>query len=149
MILFWNFDNFARIRLATIIWGVFKVANYESEVTISKFKMANPRWRSSTRFFSEILTILLFYSLRNGDARVFEVADDKSQNKKWRIQYGSQLHQFLVKPWQFCAYSLRNGYSGVFEVALRIWSHNLKIWNGGSNMAVKYIIFSETLTILL
>ena len=34
--------------------------------------------------------------LRSGNSRVFEVADYESQNKKWRIQYGSRLHDVLV-----------------------------------------------------
>ena len=41
----------------------------------------------------------------------------KPQNSKWRIQYGGQVRDFLVKLWQFCSNLLENGYLGVFEVS--------------------------------
>ena len=41
----------------------------------------------------------------------------ESQNSKWRIQYGGQVHDFMVKLWRFCCDLLRNGYERVFEVA--------------------------------
>ena len=47
----------------------------------------------------------------------FEIADYKSRNKKWRIQYGGQLYHFMGKLCIFFSNSLRNGYSGIFEVA--------------------------------
>ena len=52
----WNFDNFALIRLWTVTLGVFEVADYESEVRISKFETAD----KLSNFMSFLEVILLY-----------------------------------------------------------------------------------------
>ena len=80
-------------------------------------------------------------SLRNGYSKIFEVADYESQNKKSRIQYGGQLHDFLVKPCQFRSNSLMNDHSGVIEVVDYESEVRISKFKMADLMAVKYIIF--------
>ena len=78
----------------------FEVANYESKVRITKFKMANPIWRSNTILwwnFEDFAVIRLGTVMRGFLRSPITNVKPESQNSIWRIQYGSQFNYFWVK----------------------------------------------------
>ena len=121
--------------------GVFEVSDYESEIRTSKFKMADPIWRSSIWFFCwnlDNFALIYLGTVTWGFLRsLITNLKLEPQNLKRRIQYGGRVYDFLVKLWQFCSNLLRNGYLGVFEVS----DYESEIRTSNFKMAVKYMIF--------
>ena len=82
--------------------------------------MADPIWQTSTCFlwnFDNFSRIRLETVTRVLLRLLITNLKSESRNSKWRIQYGVQVHGFLVKLWKYRSNSLKNDYSGVFEVA--------------------------------
>ena len=115
-VFWWNFDNFALIRLGTVTRG-----SSRSLITNLKYESRNSKlWIQCGGKVNDSLVKLwqlCSKSLRNGYAVVIEVADYESQSSKWWIQYVGQAHNFWVKVWQFYCNSLETVTQGVFKVA--------------------------------
>ena len=73
-------------------------------------------------------------SLRNGYSGVFEVADYESQNKKWRIQYGDQVHEFWCNFDNFALIRLAT----IIQGFLRSLIMNLKTESQNSKWRIQY-----------
>ena len=59
---------------------------------------------------------------------VFEVTDYESQDKKWRIEYGGQVHAFFYETLTILLWFASKRLPRIFGgYQLRIWSQNLKI----------------------
>ena len=127
MIFGWTFKNFAQIRLGMVSQNFLRslITNlkikYEGSNMAVKYTVF---WWTFNNFARIRLGMVTHGSLITN-------MELESHNSKYRIQYGNQVHYFLVKLWQFCSHSLRNELLGGFWSRwLRIWSQNLKIENG-------------------
>ena len=69
---------------------VFGVADYESDVRFSKFRMADPIWRSK---FSKKGKLMLNFGFKGFWGRMITNLKSDFQNSKWRIQHGGQNFQ--------------------------------------------------------
>ena len=100
----------------------FGVADYESEVGIPKFKMADPIVSQVHAFswnFNNFARICLGTFIRGVSKSLIE--NLKSESTDWNGG-PNMIGDLLVNLKEFCSNSLRNGYSGVF------CGHLLRIW---------------------
>ena len=114
--------------------GVSRVAEYRSEVKISKFKMANAEMEVA-KFWSQ--NLLNFFEFRNNG--IFRVENYESKNQNLKIQnVGSKMVD--AKFWKnqnFIGFFWISKYGSFLGSRTRIWSQNFKIQNGGREILKK------------
>ena len=104
-------------KVNAVIFKVFGVVDYESEVRISKFKMADPIWRSRIQYFSEFFAVINLKTFTRGFlASVMTVLKSDFKYSNWRIQYGDLAYNISVNSGFFRCNLFENCYSGVSEV---------------------------------
>ena len=74
---------------------MFGVGDYEFEVRISKFEIADSIWQSCTSFFFVKLSQLCSNLFKNGYSGVFEVADYASEIRISKFKTMVKLTNFM------------------------------------------------------